>query len=123
MFSRKILFNSQVCHLGLVEPNNSSLLDPKRRHIVYQFGVLILELVTGQSFEIEGAELLRWINQESGSSDSMHKMVDADLGEDYDVNQLTCLLKIARLCTKRVWDYPRISIRQILRYLQRKLEF
>lgn len=110
-----------MCHLGSAEPNNSSFMDPKRRHIVYQFGVLILELVTGQSFEIEGVELIKWINQESSFSNSAHKMVDADLGEDYDMNQLTSLLKIARLCTKRVWDYPRFSIRQILRYLQRKL--
>ena len=86
---------------------------------MFQFGVLILELVTGQSLGDED-ELVQWV-QESGFAYSMHKMVDADLGDNYDSKELKCLLIIARLCTRRA-DEPVISIPQILRYLQGKVE-
>lgn len=86
---------------------------------MFQFGLLILELVTGQSLGDED-ELVQWV-QESGFALSMHKMVDADLGDNYDSKELKCLLIIARLCTSGA-DEPVISIPQILRYLQGKVE-
>ncbi|MQM23359.1 hypothetical protein Taro_056423 [Colocasia esculenta] len=93
-------------------------VDQRERNILFQFGVLILELVTGQSFGSEGKELMQWI-QQSNITHSMHNMVDSDLGSTYNPKELKSLLTIARLCTK-VGDEPVISISQVLRYLQRK---
>ena len=91
----------------------------KHRRLVFQFGVLLLELITGQSLFNE-AEIVQWI-QESGFAYSIHKMVDTDLGDSYDSKELQSLLIIARLCTKTEND-TLISIPQILRYLQGRLE-
>ncbi|THU61226.1 hypothetical protein C4D60_Mb07t21070 [Musa balbisiana] len=91
----------------------------KHRRLVFQFGVLLLELITGQSLFNE-AEIVQWI-QESGFAYSIHKMVDTDLGDSYDSKELESLLIIARLCTKTEND-TLISIPQILRYLQGRLE-
>ncbi|XP_020275735.1 probable receptor-like protein kinase At1g49730 [Asparagus officinalis] len=103
--------------------SNASLsqdyINQKRRNAVFQFGMLILELVTGQSLGDED-ELVHWV-QESEFAYSMHKMVDADLGDNYDSKELKSLLLIARLCT-RTGDEAAISIPQILRYLQGKVE-
>jgi len=99
--------------------SHTDYIDQGRRDAVFQFGVLILELVTGQSLGDED-ELVQWV-QESGFAYSMHKMVDADLGDNYDSKQLKSLLIIARLCTRSA-DGPVISIPQILRYLQGKVE-
>uniref|UniRef100_A0A1D1ZIK8 Putative receptor-like protein kinase At1g49730 n=1 Tax=Anthurium amnicola TaxID=1678845 RepID=A0A1D1ZIK8_9ARAE len=92
----------------------------RNKNILFQFGVLILELVTGQSFGSEGADLMQWI-QQSNFTYSMHKMVDSDLGNTYDSKELKSLLIMARMCTKII-DEPVISISQVLRYLQRKVE-
>lgn len=94
-------------------------IDQRSKDLVFQFGVLILELITGQSLGGDD-ELIQWV-QESGFAYSMHKMVDADLGDSYDSKELKSLLVIARLCTK-TGDGPLISIPQILRYLQGKIE-
>ncbi|KAJ6796828.1 putative receptor-like protein kinase [Iris pallida] len=91
----------------------------RRRDVVFQFGVLILELITGQSLGDEG-EVVQWV-QESGFGYSMHKMVDADLGDSHDSRELKSLVVVARLCT-RVGNERLISIPQILRYLQGKVE-
>lgn len=91
---------------------------------MFQYGVLLLELITGQSFESEGEDLMKWI-QHTGFSSMIQKMVDSDLGENYDFGEVMCLLNIARLCTTTTTttdgDQTQISIRQILRYLQNNL--
>lgn len=92
--------------------------DQRNKDAVFQFGVLILELVTGQSMGCED-EALQWV-QGSGISCSMHKMVDADLGGNYDSRELKSLLITARLCTKV--DESVDFIPQILRYLQGKID-
>lgn len=94
-------------------------IDKRTRDVLFQFGALILELITGQSLGGEN-ELVQWV-QESGFACSMHTMVDGDLGDSYDSKELKSLLIIARLCT-RTGDAPPISIPQILRYLQGKME-
>ncbi|XP_073107889.1 probable receptor-like protein kinase At1g49730 isoform X2 [Elaeis guineensis] len=93
-------------------------VDQRNKAMLFQFGVLILELITGQSLGGDD-ELVQWV-QESGFAYSMHKMVDADLGDSYDSKELKSLLVIARLCTK-TGDGQLISIPQILRYLQGKM--
>ncbi|XP_026663741.1 probable receptor-like protein kinase At1g49730 isoform X2 [Phoenix dactylifera] len=102
------------------EPNctfSEEHIDQRSKELLFQFGVLILELITGQSLGGDD-ELVQWV-QESGFVYSMHKMVDADLGDSYDSKELKSLLVLARLCTK-TGDGPLISIPQILRYLQGK---
>lgn len=103
------------------KPNAASFEDQvqqRRTDLVFQYGVLILELVTGQSPGGEG-ELVQWV-QEPGFVCSMHRMVDADLGNTYDSKELRNLVIIARLCTRPGND-AMISIPQILRYLQGKV--
>lgn len=92
-------------------------IDQGNRDLVFQFGVLVLELITGQSLGEED-EVVHWV-QESEFACSMHKMVDADLGDSYDSKELKSLLIVARLCTRMGNE---ISIPQILRYLQGKVE-
>lgn len=98
---------------------------------MFQYGVLVLELVTGQSPGGDG-ELVRWV-QEPGFAGSMHRMVDADLGGVYDARELRDLVIVARLCTRHGHDGGDgdgdgdgggavVSIPQIVRYLQGKVE-
>lgn len=86
--------------------------------MIFQLGVLILELITGQSSEKEGTNLVQWA-QESSFTSSIHKMLDPDLGNSYDPRELKSLLAVARFCTK-TGDKPTVSIQLILRYLQGK---
>ncbi|WOL08932.1 putative receptor-like protein kinase [Canna indica] len=93
--------------------------EQRDRRLVFQFGMLLLELITGQSL-VNETEIVQWI-QESGFACSIHKMVDTDLGDSYDSKELESLLIVARLCTKSE-NNTLISIPQILRYLQSHLE-
>lgn len=88
--------------------------------IIFQLGVLILELVTGQSSEMEGSDLVEWI-QESRFYSSIDKMIDPDLGNSYDCTELKSLLAVAKLCIKS-WDKPSFTIPQFFGYLQNKID-
>lgn len=81
--------------------------------------MLILELVTGQSSDEGGDELIQWV-QEYRFSRTVHKVLDPDLGDNYDSRELKGLLAVARLCTKSV-DKPVEFTPQVLRYLQKKI--
>ncbi|CAN6181301.1 unnamed protein product [Urochloa humidicola] len=102
-------------------------VEQRRAALVFQYGVLVLELVTGQSPGVDG-ELVRWV-QEPGFAGSMNRMVDADLGGVYDARELRDLVIVARLCTRHGSDGDGggvgavISIPQIVRYLQGKVEW
>ncbi|WVZ61949.1 hypothetical protein U9M48_011754 [Paspalum notatum var. saurae] len=95
----------------------------RRAGLVFQYGVLVLELVTGQSPGGDG-ELVSWV-QEPGFAGSMHRMVDADLGGVYDARELRDLVIVARLCTRQRHGEDggdaAVSIPQIVRYLQGKV--
>ncbi|XP_039797329.1 probable receptor-like protein kinase At1g49730 isoform X6 [Panicum virgatum] len=102
-------------------------VEQRRAGLVFQYGVLVLELVTGQSPGGDG-ELVRWV-QEPGFAGSMHRMVDADLGGVYDARELRDLVNVARLCTRHEpggggggGDGAAVSIPRIVRYLQGKVE-
>ena len=92
----------------------------KSGNIIFQLGVLILELITGQSSEMEGSDLIQWI-QESRFYSSIHNMIDPDLGNNYDSRELKNLLAVAKLCIKSR-DKPAFTIPQLFRYLQRKVD-
>ncbi|OVA07186.1 Protein kinase domain [Macleaya cordata] len=95
-------------------------MDPDCRNMIFQLGVLILELITGQSSEEEGTDLVQWVQESSFTrTSSIHKMIDPDLGNSYDSRELKSLLAVARFCTK-TGEKPTFSIQQILRYLQGK---
>ncbi|KAK9280293.1 hypothetical protein L1049_013981 [Liquidambar formosana] len=89
-------------------------------NIIFQLGVLILELVTGQSSENGGADLIQWV-QELRFGRSMHKMIDPDLGNNYDSRELRNLLAVAKMCTKS-GDKPTFTVPQLFRYLQNKVD-
>lgn len=95
-------------------------MDQKSGHIIYQLGVLILELITGQSSDGTGADLIKWI-QGSNFARSLNKMIDPDLGNSFDYKEVRNLLSIAKLCIKSR-EKPRFSIPQIFRYLQSKVD-
>lgn len=99
-------------------------VEQRRAGLAFQYGVLVLELVTGQSPGADG-ELVRWA-QDPGSAASVHRMVDADLGGVYDARELRDLVAVARLCTRDRDDRDEgagvVTIPQIVRYLQGKLE-
>lgn len=89
-------------------------------NIMFQLGVLILELITGQSSDDRAADLVQWIREYRFCS-SIHKMLDPDLGNSYDSRELKSLLAVAKLCV-RYGDKPKTSILQVLRYLHKKIE-
>ncbi|KAM7256418.1 hypothetical protein ACFE04_012159 [Oxalis oulophora] len=84
-----------------MQPTSSSEdeTNRERNDIIYQLGILILELVTGQSSDQEDGDLLEWISGSRFGS-AMHKMIDPDLGNNYDSRELRNLLSVARLCIK-----------------------
>ncbi|PWA39810.1 Protein kinase, catalytic domain-containing protein [Artemisia annua] len=88
-------------------------------NIMYQLGLLILELITGQSSDRTGADLSQWI-EESCFPTSMDNMIDPDLGNNYNTRELKGLLAVARFCIKSE-DKPNSFTPQIYRYLQRKV--
>lgn len=109
------------CFTFMCSPSSStSDLKQKSCKIIFQLGVLILELVTGQSSEMEGSDLIEWI-QESRFYNSIDKMIDPDLGNNYDCTELKSLLAVAKLCIKS-WDKPSFTIPQLFRHLQKKID-
>ncbi|KAF9665333.1 hypothetical protein SADUNF_Sadunf16G0111900 [Salix dunnii] len=97
--------------------NAEDCMDHACGNLTFQLGVLILELITGQSSEKGSTDLIQWI-QESCFRSSIQKMIDPDLGNNYDSRELKNLLAVARLCIKS-GDKPKFSIPQIFRYLQK----
>ncbi|CAN6165186.1 unnamed protein product [Urochloa humidicola] len=94
-------------------------VEQRRAALVFQYGVLVLEQSPGGD-----GELVRWV-QEPGFAGSMNRMVDADLGGVYDARELRDLVIVARLCTRHGSDGDGgavISIPQIVRYLQGKID-
>lgn len=87
---------------------------------MFQLGILILELITGQSSDQGDSDLVEWI-QESCFRNSIYKMIDPDLGNDYDSTQLKKLLSLARLCL-RAKDQPDFHLVQIFQYIKMTLE-
>lgn len=90
------------------------------RNIIFQLGVLILELITGQSSEKGGFDLVQWV-QENRLGGSIHNMIDPDIGNDYNSTELRNLLDVAIVCIKSR-DKPVFSTAKLLRYLQKKLD-
>ncbi|KAH7561321.1 hypothetical protein JRO89_XS10G0211500 [Xanthoceras sorbifolium] len=124
-------FTAKLSDVGLLSsiesyvkiPHTSCSEDCKSQecsNIVFQLGVLILELVSGQSSDKGGFDLVQWI-QESCFDSCIHNMIDPDLGSNYDSRELKRLLSVARLCI-RTRDKPTFSVPQIFRYLQKKID-
>ncbi|XP_034895970.1 probable receptor-like protein kinase At1g49730 isoform X2 [Populus alba] len=115
------LINSVGANVTVPHSSNSEdCMDNTYGDLTFQLGVLILELITGQSSENGTTDLIQWI-QESRYRSSIQKMIDPDLGTNYDSRELKNLLAVARLCIKS-GDKPKFSIPQIFRYLQKKAE-
>uniref|UniRef100_A0A6M2EUN0 Protein kinase domain-containing protein n=1 Tax=Populus davidiana TaxID=266767 RepID=A0A6M2EUN0_9ROSI len=115
------LINSVGANVTVPHSSNSEdCMDNTCGDLTFQLGVLILELITGQSSENGTTDLIQWI-QESCYRSSIQKMIDPDLGTNYDSRELKNLLAVARLCIKS-GDKPKFSIPQIFRYLQKKAE-
>ncbi|KAL6276627.1 hypothetical protein ACE6H2_020228 [Prunus campanulata] len=124
-------FNAKLSDVGLQSSGENYVTVPHTScakdcmgqecgNIMFQLGVLILELITGQSADDGGADLVQWIREYRFCS-SIHKMLDPDLGNSYDSRELKSLLAVAKLCV-RYGDKPKTSILQVLRYLHKKIE-
>ncbi|KAL3616053.1 hypothetical protein CASFOL_040347 [Castilleja foliolosa] len=87
--------------------------------MIFQLGLVILELITGQSSDKGGVDLIQWV-KESNFPRSIDQMIDPDLGNSYDSKELNGLLNVARLCINSV-NKPRVYTPQILWYLQKKI--
>ncbi|KAF5190474.1 Lrr receptor kinase bak1 [Thalictrum thalictroides] len=117
-------FVAKISDVGLLCSTESHVssargcIDRESTDVIFQLGVLILELITGQS-EKEGTDLVLWV-QGTGFTHSVHKMVDPDLGSGYDSRELRRLLTVARFCTK-TRGKPTCSVKQILRFLKAKM--
>ncbi|KAF9594828.1 hypothetical protein IFM89_034811 [Coptis chinensis] len=92
-----------------------SCIDKEGKDVVFQLGVLILELITGQS-EKEGTDLVLWV-QGFDLAHSVSRMIDPDVENSYNSKELRRLLTVARLCTKSRGKQT-CSFQQILRFLQ-----
>lgn len=119
-FVAKLSDVSVVGHDSSEESHAQERIQQRRTELVFQYGVLLLELVTGQSPGGGDGELVRWV-QEPGFAGSMQRMVDADLGGTYDAGELRDLVIVARLCTRPASGTAVVSIPQVLRYLQGKV--
>ncbi|KAL3850256.1 hypothetical protein ACJIZ3_012138 [Penstemon smallii] len=89
------------------------------KKVIFQLGLLILELITGQSSDEGGVDLVQWV-QNLHFPRSIHKMIDPDLGNNYDTRELNGLLNVARLCIRSA-EMPTIYTSHILWYLQKKI--
>ncbi|CAL0321826.1 unnamed protein product [Lupinus luteus] len=118
-------FTAKLSDFGFLTPGGSSVVTPSSKdcmgQIVFQLGVLILELVTGQSSEMEGSDLIEWI-QESRFYSSIDKMIDPDLGNNYDCRVLKSLLAVAKLCIKSKDKPSSFTMPQLFRYLQMRTD-
>ncbi|XP_017982950.1 PREDICTED: probable receptor-like protein kinase At1g49730 isoform X2 [Theobroma cacao] len=115
------LLSSVGTYVEMPHPSCSEeCLEQECGNIIFQLGVLILELITGQSSEQGGTDLIQWV-QGSRLSSSIHMMIDPDLGNNYDSRELKKLLSVARLCIKSK-NNPKFPIPQVFRYLQKKVD-
>lgn len=125
-------FNAKLSEVGLLgsgtNTNHTTVPQPScskeskwqvSGNIIYQLGLLIIELITGQSSDEGGVDLIQWV-QDSRSHISIDNMIDPDLGNNYDSRELESLLAVARLCIKSV-DKPNSFTHQIFLYLQEKV--
>ncbi|KAK5818534.1 hypothetical protein PVK06_023475 [Gossypium arboreum] len=121
-FTAKLSDVGLLSSIGTYVPHSScseECMDQECGNIVYQLGVLILELITGQSSEQGGTDLIQWV-QGSRLSSSIHMMIDPDLGNNYDARELKKLLVVARLCIKSKSN-PKFPVSQVFRFLQKKV--
>lgn len=101
---------------------SSHLAENSDQSSIFQLGLVLLELITGQSSETGGVDLVHWV-RESHVPRSINRMIDPDLGNDYNNTELKVLLAVARLCIDSV-DEPsssRNNKSQILRYLKTQI--
>ncbi|KFK26345.1 hypothetical protein AALP_AA8G235800 [Arabis alpina] len=101
--------------------SNGSCADEECGNVIFQLGVLMLELITGQSSDRQGEDLIEWV-QHSCIANSIDKMIDPDLGNDYNSRELQKVLAVARLCIKSRYEHPSFSITHVYRYLQKKID-
>ncbi|KAK9078762.1 hypothetical protein SSX86_002820 [Deinandra increscens subsp. villosa] len=123
-------YNAKLSDVGLLgsgsnhdtgrrTPSSNETTGQVYGNIMYQLGLLILELITGQSSDKTGTDLSQWI-EESCFPASIHNMIDPDLGNNYDSRELKGLLGVAGFCIRSA-DKPNSFTPQIYRYLQKKV--
>ncbi|CAH2072208.1 unnamed protein product [Thlaspi arvense] len=101
--------------------SEGSCADEECGNVIFQLGVLMLELITGQSSDRQGEDLIEWV-QHSCIANSIDKMIDPDLGNNYNSRELQKVLAVARLCIKTRYEPPSFSITHVYRYLQKKID-
>ncbi|XP_041995283.1 probable receptor-like protein kinase At1g49730 [Salvia splendens] len=112
-------FTPKISDISLSASAENPTSSRCQEECIFQLGLVILELITGQSSDKGGVDLAQWV-QEPRFLRSIHKMIDPDLGNSYDPRELNGLLNVARLCIRSV-DKTRVYTPQILWYLQKKI--
>ncbi|KAF6169996.1 hypothetical protein GIB67_034388 [Kingdonia uniflora] len=115
------LFSSTQTQISSDASRSKGRMDQEGRKLMFQLGVLILELITGQFSEKDGTNLVKWV-QEPGFNTSMDRMVDPDIGNSCDFGELKTLLNVAKYCTSTRRGKATFSVQHILQYLQKKVE-
>ncbi|KAL3530301.1 hypothetical protein ACH5RR_009623 [Cinchona calisaya] len=113
------LLSSAGTHKALPDSSTKECSDQTCHNTIFQLGLLILELITGQSSDNGGVDLVQWV-RESRFPRSINKMIDPDLGNSYNSRELKGLLGVARLCIESL-DKPSNYPSQILRYIKTKV--
>uniref|UniRef100_A0A2P2IK75 Protein kinase domain-containing protein n=1 Tax=Rhizophora mucronata TaxID=61149 RepID=A0A2P2IK75_RHIMU len=122
-FNETSCVNGELGEFGYVAPEYSSTIVASLKGDVYGFGVVLLELVTGQKpLEVSTAEegckgnLVDWVNQLTNSGRTKDVIDEAILGKGYD-EQILQFLRIAGKCIVP-WPKERWSMYQVYESLK-----
>jgi serine/threonine protein kinase len=80
---------------------------------IFSFGVVLLEIITGQSPIIDGSEgghLKQWVNRKLSRGD-IESIVDPRMNREYDINSVWKVTELACKCTEDSYAYrPTMNI-------------
>ncbi|KAK6916428.1 SPARK domain [Dillenia turbinata] len=112
---------SEVADFGLAHASKSGSIsfEPVNTDVwgtPGNYGVLLLELVTGRRAIQDGKNLVEWSQTYLTSDSKITELVDLNLGHSFDFDQLQTVVTVIRWCTQRE-GRARPSIKQVLRLL------
>ncbi|KAJ4967545.1 hypothetical protein NE237_019394 [Protea cynaroides] len=101
---------------GYMDPEYVVTQELTEKSDVYSYGVLLLELVTARRAIQDSRNLVEWSQVFMATESRLPELVDASIGDSFDLEQLQTIVTIVRWCTQRE-GRARPSIKQVLRLL------
>ncbi|GMH25779.1 hypothetical protein Nepgr_027622 [Nepenthes gracilis] len=101
-----------------LEPINIDLTEKSN---VYNYGVLLLELVSARQAIQDNKNLIEWSQLYIALESRLHELVDPRLDDSFNYDQLQTVMSIVRWCTQNE-GRARPSIKQVLRLLYEILD-